>query len=79
MRHVATRLTDEGLVIELFDLPEQNFAPTLQFLLAVLAFDEGFTPDMAFSFGLIWIALAVFSLDMLRAGRRRRASAPAAH
>lgn len=57
----------------------QYIAPTLQFLLAVLAFDEAFSPDMALSFGLIWIALALFSVDMMRAGRRRRASAQIAH
>jgi len=41
----------------------QYIAPTGQFLLAVLAFGEPFTRDHLITFGLIWIALAIYSLD----------------
>jgi chloramphenicol-sensitive protein RarD len=48
----------------------QYLAPTCQFLLAVFAYGEPFTRVHAVSFGLIWAALAVYSLDSLRAYRR---------
>lgn len=49
----------------------QYLAPTVQFLLAVFAFREPFTPAHLAAFGLIWAALAVFSVD---ARERYRAS-----
>jgi len=48
----------------------QYASPTGQFLLAVLAYREPFSRPQLVSFALIWSALAVFSLDALRAGRR---------
>jgi chloramphenicol-sensitive protein RarD len=47
----------------------QYIAPTLQFLLAVLAYREPFTRDHLVSFGLVWTGLAVFVWDSLRAAR----------
>jgi chloramphenicol-sensitive protein RarD len=47
----------------------QYLAPTLQFLLGVLAYGEPFPPLRAVSFALIWAALAVFSWDLWRATR----------
>ena len=44
----------------------QYLAPTGQFLLAVFAFGEPFTRTHLVSFGLIWIALALYSLDTFR-------------
>lgn len=41
----------------------QYIAPTGQFLLAVLAFGEPFTREHLITFALIWLALAVYSLD----------------
>ncbi len=41
----------------------QYLAPTGQLLLAVIAFGEAFTHDHLVSFGLIWIALALYSWD----------------
>ena len=41
----------------------QYIAPTLQFLLAVAAFDEPFRRGQLVSFGCIWIALAIYSAD----------------
>jgi chloramphenicol-sensitive protein RarD len=58
----------------------QYIAPTGQFLIAVLLFDEAFTPARAISFALIWIALTIFSIDSARAHRserRRQAAGPA--
>jgi len=54
----------------------QYTAPTLQFLLAVLVYAEPFSSARLLSFALIWLALAVFSADTLRHGRRRRRPAP---
>jgi len=44
----------------------QYLAPTGQFLLAVLAFDEPFSSDKLLAFALIWLGLAVFTVDLLR-------------
>jgi chloramphenicol-sensitive protein RarD len=53
----------------------QYIAPSLQFLLAVLAFGEPFTPAHALCFGAIWTALAIFALEGLRLGRARAKAA----
>lgn len=47
----------------------QYLAPTGQFLLAVLAFGEPFTRTHAVGFGLIWIALALYTYDTLHGMR----------
>jgi chloramphenicol-sensitive protein RarD len=54
----------------------QYVAPSLQFLLAVLVFGEPLTRAHALCFGAIWAALAIFSVEGLRAARAR-AAAPA--
>ena len=51
----------------------QYFAPTGQFLLAVLAFGEPLARGRLFAFGWIWAGLAMFSLDLLRTPRSERA------
>ncbi len=51
----------------------QYIAPTGQFLLAVFVYGEPFTRASLVTFGLIWLALALYSLDALRHERRRRA------
>ncbi len=48
----------------------QYIAPTLQFLTGVLLYGEPFTPDRMIGFGIIWVALAVFSIEGLLARRR---------
>ena len=50
----------------------QYLAPTGQLLLATLFFGEPFTRDHALSFGLIWVALALYSYDALKRRRSRR-------
>lgn len=59
------RLTSMGLL--------QYLSPTLQFLLAVLAFREPFDRGRLLAFALIWLALVLFGLDNARAAARRRA------
>ncbi len=49
----------------------QYLAPTGQFLLAVLAFDEPFASARLAAFALIWTGLAVFSVDLWRAASPR--------
>jgi chloramphenicol-sensitive protein RarD len=51
----------------------QYIAPSLQLLLAVLAFGEPFTTSYAVTFTFIWIALALYSLDAFRARALSRA------
>lgn len=48
----------------------QYLAPSGMFLLAVLHYGEPFSPTQGFAFALIWAALALYSLDALRAHRR---------
>jgi len=48
--------------------------PSLQFLTAVVLFDESFSADLLVSFGCVWAALVVFSVDAMR--QRRRMPAP---
>ena len=52
----------------------QYLAPTLTFLLATLVYSEPFTTAWAITFVLIWSALAVFTMDSLRARRNLRRS-----
>lgn len=49
----------------------QYIGPTLQFALG-LYYGEAFTPAHVVCFGLIWTALAIFSLDAARANRAAR-------
>jgi chloramphenicol-sensitive protein RarD len=48
----------------------QYTAPSGMFLLAVFAYGEPFTAVQAWTFVLIWSALAIYSLDSVRAFRR---------
>jgi chloramphenicol-sensitive protein RarD len=50
----------------------QYIAPTCQFLLAVFAFNEPFDARDAISFGLIWTALLIYSIDSVIAYHRSR-------
>ncbi|HEX8639964.1 MAG TPA: EamA family transporter RarD [Allosphingosinicella sp.] len=52
----------------------QYIAPSLQFLLAVLAFGEPLTTSHLVCFAAIWTALAIFTVEGWRAGRRRAAA-----
>jgi chloramphenicol-sensitive protein RarD len=53
----------------------QYISPSLQFLQAALFFGEPFTRTRQVSFGLIWAALAIYSIDSLRAYRKQEAHA----
>ncbi len=53
----------------------QYIAPSIQFLLAVLAFGEPLTRAHALCFGAIWTALVLISFDGLRAAHKGRADA----
>jgi chloramphenicol-sensitive protein RarD len=48
----------------------QYLAPSGQFLLGLLVFHEPMPEGRWLTFGLIWAALALFSVDLARAGRR---------
>jgi len=50
----------------------QFLAPTGQFLLATMVYGEPFTRAHMITFGLIWIGVALYLVDLLR--RRRRAA-----
>jgi len=50
----------------------QYVSPTLQFLLAVVAFGEPFSTAQIVSFGCIWTAIAIYTADSYRAVRQDR-------
>ena len=50
----------------------QYLLPTLQFLLAVVAFQEPFSTAQIASFGCIWAAIAIYTVDSYRALRQDR-------
>lgn len=52
----------------------QYIAPTMVFLIAVFAFGEAFSSYKAVAFGLIWMALAIYTGAMLRARSRSKAA-----
>ncbi|MGR3570823.1 EamA family transporter RarD [Brevirhabdus sp.] len=58
----------------------QYLNPTLQFLVATLVFQEVFTGWHALAFGLIWLAVIIFTAEGMRqerADRRMRSRSPA--
>jgi chloramphenicol-sensitive protein RarD len=54
----------------------QYLAPVLQFLVGLAIVGERMPPSRWVGFGLVWAAIAVFSVDGLRASRRARIRAP---
>ena len=53
----------------------QYIAPTLQFLVGVLIFDEPMTFARWIGFCLVWLALTIFTVESVVASRRRTADA----
>jgi chloramphenicol-sensitive protein RarD len=49
--------------------PLQYLVPTINFLLGVLVYGEQMTPGRVVGFGLVWVALAIFTVDTVRAAR----------
>jgi chloramphenicol-sensitive protein RarD len=49
----------------------QYLAPTLQFALGVLVFDEAMPPMRWVGFGLVWVALVIFTVETLHHRRRQ--------
>ena len=47
----------------------QYVAPTMQFLLGVTVFGETLSTDAFIGFGLVWLALAIYTWDSLRTSR----------
>jgi chloramphenicol-sensitive protein RarD len=48
----------------------QYIAPTLQFLIGVLIFGEAFTPTQFIGFGLVWLAVLIFTTENFLTWRR---------
>jgi chloramphenicol-sensitive protein RarD len=55
----------------------QYLSPTLQLVVAVTAFGERFGRDHQVSFGLIWLGLAIYAVDTVRAAARKHLEGPA--
>ncbi|WP_235780932.1 EamA family transporter RarD [Sinomonas notoginsengisoli] len=56
----------------------QYMAPLLQFVFAVTVLGEQMAPERWAGFGMVWLALAVLTADMLLVARRRRSRLRAA-
>jgi chloramphenicol-sensitive protein RarD len=52
----------------------QYFAPVLQFIVALTVFQEAMTADRWIGFGVVWLALLVLTVDMLRTARKNAVS-----
>jgi chloramphenicol-sensitive protein RarD len=52
----------------------QYIAPTMQFLLGVYVFNEAFGKEQLVGFGLIWMALLVYSAEAVWVGRGKHHS-----
>jgi len=52
----------------------QYISPTLQFIIGFTVLHEHMTRGSWYGFGIVWIALAVFSVDAIRSGKRFAAS-----
>ena len=50
----------------------QYLAPTLQFLIGVLIYGEPFTRERMIGFGIIWVALVIYTLEGVLAKQRQR-------
>ena len=55
----------------------QYLAPTMQFLLGITLFDEPLPAVKLLGFVLVWCAVALFTVDLLRHGRQLRLEVPA--
>ena len=55
----------------------QYLAPTMQFLLGITLFDESLPAVKLLGFVLVWCAVALFTVDLLRHGRQLRLQVPA--
>jgi chloramphenicol-sensitive protein RarD len=51
----------------------QYLAPTLQFLLGVVVYGEVMPAERWVGFGLVWVALVIFTVDLVRSRPRREA------
>ena len=49
----------------------QYLAPTIQFVLGLLVFDEAMTAVKWVGFALVWLALAIFTVEALRHRHRQ--------
>ena len=54
----------------------QYLTPVLQFTVGAFVLGEAMPPARWAGFGLVWIALAILSIDLLATGRRSRRAAP---
>ena len=49
----------------------QYLAPTLQFLLGVAVYGEEMPAERWIGFGLVWVALVIFTVDLVHSRPRR--------
>ena len=52
----------------------QYFAPFIQFLVGVVILQEPMPPERWVGFGLVWVALIVLTIDLVRSARTREAA-----
>ena len=49
----------------------QYLAPTIQFVIGLVVFGEAMPPERWIGFGLVWLALVLFTVDLIRSRPRR--------
>jgi chloramphenicol-sensitive protein RarD len=54
----------------------QFIAPTVQFMLGVMVYEEPFTEQKLVGFVLVWAAVSAFAMEGIAANRRRASLAP---
>ena len=57
----------------------QYFAPVLQFVIALVVFQEAMTTGRWIGFGIVWLALLVLTVDMLLSARKNSVARKLAH
>jgi chloramphenicol-sensitive protein RarD len=50
----------------------QYIAPSLQFLIGVLVYNEPFTPERQIGFSIVWIALFLFAVETIYYQSKKR-------
>ena len=53
----------------------QYIAPSIMLLIGIVMYGETFKQEQAIAFGLIWIALILYTVSMIRNTRKNRISA----
>lgn len=57
----------------------QYITPSIVFLMAIFMYNEPLIPETLFTFGCIWLALIIFSIEVIQEHKKRKNSARSLH